>query len=134
MSEINRSAPGLPARDLPAYLASYPNEVAVGDEPPKVVFDRYHTPDFVLVNDAMPMDRPGLLGHVRPMRRRVRSVEVTVHDMLRDGDRVAARSTLTAEMRRGTTIATEIAMYGVLAADGRLARVDQITRAHGSKR
>ena len=74
------------------------------------------------------------MGHVRPMRRRVRSVEVTVHDMLRDGDRVAARSTLTAEMRRGTTIAPEIAMYGLLAADGRLARVDQITRAHGSKR
>jgi len=43
-------------------------------------------------------------------------------------DRVAARYTLTADMMSGTTIATEIYMFGQLSMDGRLQRVDQITR------
>ncbi|WP_330180469.1 hypothetical protein OHB26_29220 [Nocardia sp. NBC_01503] len=44
------------------------------------------------------------------------------------GDRVAARYTVTATMRTGRTIATEIYMFGDLAPDGRLHRVDAMTR------
>jgi hypothetical protein len=92
------------------------------------VFDRYHTPDFVLYNDGLPLDRDRLLAHVRPARRRAASVDTEVHDVLVCGDRVAARYSLTAVMKKGEVITTEIYMFGELADDGRLRRCDQQTR------
>ena len=89
---------------------------------------RYHTDDFVLRNDGLPLDRRRLLDHVRAGRRNATGAHVEVHDALVSGMRVAARYTLTAEMRRGGVIATEIHMFGELAPDGRLRRVEQLTR------
>ena len=118
----------LPAEDLAGYLRGYPAEITFGDEPVETVFDRYHRPDLVWVNDGLALDRERLLAHVRPARKRAIGVDVDVLDALTEGTRVAARYVLTARMRKGTTIATEIQMFGRLAIDGRLSRVDQITR------
>jgi len=111
-----------------AYLTRYPQEVTFGEEDAGTVFDRYHTPDFVMCNDGIQLDREKLLAHVRPARKRAKGVRVEVHETLNTADRVAARYTLTADMATGNTIATEIYMFGRLSADGRLRRVDQITR------
>ncbi|MBF9131981.1 nuclear transport factor 2 family protein [Plantactinospora sp. S1510] len=119
---------GLPGRNLGAYLTGYPVEVAFGADDAAEVFDRYHTPDFVLYNDGTPLDREKLLAHVRPARRRATSVHIELHETLVSGDRVAARYILTAVMVKGTVIATEIYMFGQLAEDGRLRRIDQLTR------
>lgn len=113
---------------LDEYLTRYPHEVALGDEAAEVVFDRYHAPGFLLYNDGLELDRERLLAHARPARKRVASVHTEVHDALATADHVAARYTLTAVMRKGTTIATEIFMLGTLADDGRLQRIDQVTR------
>ena len=110
------------------YLTRYPHEITFGEEDPGAVFDRYHTPDFVMSNDGVRLDREKLLAHVRPARKRARDVRVEVHETQSTADRVAARYTLTADLASGNTIATEIYMFGRLAADGRLQRVDQITR------
>ena len=118
----------LPADDLAGYLEGYPVEITFGDEPAETVFDRYHRPDLVWVNDGLALDRERLLAHVRPARKRAVGVDVEVLDALMEGDRVAARYVLTARMRKGRTLATEIHMFGRLAIDGRLSRVDQITR------
>ena len=117
-----------PGRDLAAYLTRYPHEIAFGDEDPAEVFDRYHTPDFVLHNDGVPLDRTMLLAHVRPARKRATGVHTEIHQALVAGDRVAARYTLTAVLARGGVVATEIYLFGELAADGRLRRGDQQTR------
>jgi hypothetical protein len=122
------SEDNLPGRNLGAYLTGYPVEVAFGDDEASVVFDRYHTPDFVLYNDGIPLDRERLLAHVRPARRRAARVHTEVHETLVSGDRVAAHYTLTAVMIKGNVIATEIYMFGRLAGDGRLQRLDQLTR------
>lgn len=116
------------ADDLVRYLTDYPREIAFGDEPPETVLDRYHTRDYVVVNDGIELDRRRLLEHVRPARKRAADVSVDVKDALVTGDRVAARYVLTALMRKGNVIATEIHMFGELAADGRLRRTDQLTR------
>ncbi|MET7670186.1 nuclear transport factor 2 family protein [Micromonospora luteifusca] len=119
----------LPGNDLIGYLTNYPQEISFGDDPAETVFDRYHTPDFVLYNDGVPLDREKLLAHVRPARKRASSIYVDVHDTVIQDDRVAARYTLGAVMRKGgNTIATEIYLFGGLAADGRLRRIDQISR------
>ena len=119
----------LPGDDLHGYLTNYPQEISFGDEPAEDVFDRYHTPDYVLYNDGLPLDREKLLAHVRPVRKRASRIYVEVHDTVRQDDRVAARYTLGAVMRKGgNTIVTEIYLFGQLAADGRLQRGDQISR------
>lgn len=122
------------AVNLAAYLSQYPQEVTFGDEDAATVFDRYHTPDFVMYNDGIQLEREKLLAQVRPARKRARSVRVDVHETMSTADRVAARYTLTAEMTTGNTIATEIYMFGRLSTDGRLRRVYQITRDVSPKR
>jgi hypothetical protein len=118
----------LPGEDLCAYLTRYPNELTFGDDEPGTVFDRYHSPEFVLHNDGLPLDRERLLAHVAPARKRAASVHTDVHEVLVTGDRVAARYTLTAVMRKGQRIVTEIFLFGELDPDGRLRRVHQLTR------
>ena len=114
--------------DVAVYLSQYPQEVAFGEEDAGTVFDRYHTPDFVMCNDGIQLDREKLLAHVGPARKRAKGVSVEVHETMSTADRVAARYALSADMATGNTIATEIYMFGQLSADGRLRRVDQMTR------
>jgi len=118
----------VPARDLAAYLRRYPEEITFGSEDSADVFDRYHTPDYVLISDGLPLDRERLLAHVRAGRRRAAEVKVSVQETMISGGRVAARYVLTAVMRKGQVISTEIFMFGCLAADGRLQEVVQLTR------
>jgi len=114
--------------DVNVYLVQYPQQVTFSEEDAGAVFDRYHTPDFVMCNDGILLDREKLLAHVRPARKRAKDIRVEVHETVSAADRVAARYTLTADMATGKTIATQIYMFGQLSADGRLQRVDQITR------
>src|SRR6266511_1040399 len=95
-----------PGRDLAGYLTRYPHQVNVG----------------------VRLDRDRLLAHMRTGRKNATGVHVVVHETVIDGDRVAARYTLTATMRKGSEIVTEIYMFGHLAPDGRLHHVDQVTR------
>lgn len=113
---------------LTDYLIHYPQEVTFGDEEPAVVLDRYHSADFELWNDGLRLGRERLLTHVRPARRNATAISTEVHQALVYDDRIAARYTLTATMRRGPVIATEIVAFGRLAPDGRLRRIDQVTR------
>lgn len=116
------------AEDLTAYLNTYPAEVAFGDDDAGEVLDRYHAPDFELVNDGIRLDRERLLAHVRPVRRNATSVRTEVHQALVCEDRVAAHYSLHATLRRGRAVHTEIYMFGQLARDGRICRIHQITR------
>jgi len=125
---MTRSSDDTRALDLAAYLERYPQEVAFGEADPADVFDRYHTPDFVLTSDGLPLDRERLLAHVRSGRKRAAEVSVCVRDALVAGDRVAAHYVLTAVMRKGQVISTEIFMFGTLGADGRLQSAVQVTR------
>lgn len=118
----------VPAHDLTAYLHRYPQEVTFGEADPADVFDRYHTADFVLTSDGLPLDRERLLAHVRSGRKRAAGISVSVRDVLVAGDRVAAHYVLTAVMRKGQVIPTEIFMFGTLGADGRLRSAVQVTR------
>jgi hypothetical protein len=117
-----------PGDDLIGYLTRYPHELTFGEEDPAAVFDRYHADDFVLRNDGVLLDRERLLGHGQVGRRNAAQVDVQVHDALASGEQVAARYTLTAVMRKGRVIATEIHMFGQLTPDGRLRRVEQLSR------
>jgi hypothetical protein len=102
--------------------------VTFGDEDPGTVIDRYFADGFAYYNDGVLLDRERLLAHVRPARKNALAVRGDVHDALVQGDRLAARYTLHATMRKGQVLSTEVHMFGRLAPDGRISSVDQITR------
>jgi hypothetical protein len=115
------------AESLHRYLTEYPKEMARGEEDPETVLDRYFTPDYTFRNDGILQDRQRVLAHARGVRRKAPEADVEVHESLTDGHRVSARLTLRARMG-GRRIDTEIYMFGEMAEDGRLSRVDSITR------
>ncbi|MQM27261.1 nuclear transport factor 2 family protein [Glycomyces albidus] len=117
-----------PGTDLTGYLTRYPQEAGLSEEDPAAVLDRYHTEDYELVNDGVLLDRTRLLDHIRPVRKRAAGLRVEVEQALVDGDQVAARYRLIAEMSKGDIITTEVYMFGELAPDGRLRRAVQATR------
>ncbi|MEU7988372.1 nuclear transport factor 2 family protein [Streptosporangium canum] len=121
-------ADATPEARFTAFLTVLPEELAFGDEEPGTILDCYYTPDFEYHNDGLLLDRDRLIAHVGPTRKNVRSVRVDVHETLMSGDRVAARYTLTSGMRKGKVLVTEVYMFGRLAPDGRMRRIDSITR------
>jgi hypothetical protein len=125
---MNQHLSRTPGDDLIGYLSRYPQELTFGHEDPAAVFGRYHTDDFVLRNDGIPLGKERILAHVRVGRRNAKQINIEVHDALICGGQVAARYTLTAVMRRGQVIATEIHMFGQLTPDGRLRSVEQLSR------
>lgn len=114
--------------ELAATLAAAPQELVFGDDDPAAIVDRYYTPDFEQDHDGIRFDRERLLQHTRPARKNVLSLRAEVHDVLVSGDRFAARYTLHTVMRQGATLADELYMFGRLAADGRICRIDSTTR------
>lgn len=118
----------IPRDDLALYLTRFHQEMAETDEDPGAILDRYCTPDFEQWNDGLRLGRDRLIAHARPARKNVTHVRTDVQDLVVSADRAAARYTLTARMRNGSTFVSEIYMFGTFAADGRLRRIDQITR------
>ncbi|GAA2166058.1 nuclear transport factor 2 family protein [Actinomadura napierensis] len=124
------------ARDLTDFLADYTRDMAVSDEEPAAILDRYFVPDFEYCNDGLVIDRRRMIEHVGPVRKNIdraataaaHQAGLEIHEAMVSGDRLAARYTLRTRMRKGKTFAAEIYMFGQLAPDGRIQRVDQITR------
>ncbi|MBN6057314.1 nuclear transport factor 2 family protein [Nonomuraea sp. RK-328] len=123
-------------RDLADFLITYTRDMAVSDEEPGAILDRYFVPDFEYCNDGLLIDRQRMIDHVRPVRKNVDKEAMTadgwsgveIHEALVSGDRIAARWTLRTTLRKGKTFAAEIYMFGHLAADGRIRRIDQISK------
>ena len=65
------------------------------------IVDRYYTPDIEQIADGVTLDRRRLIDHLRPIRRNLVACSYDVHEAMRTGDRLAARFTIHAELRRG---------------------------------
>ncbi|GAB3165494.1 hypothetical protein GCM10027161_80710 [Microbispora hainanensis] len=111
-----------------AFLTRLPYELAFGQEDPAAIVDRYYTPDLEYHNDGIVLDRQRLIDHAGPARKNARELEIQVHDTLIDDDRAAARYTMTVLTRKGTTLRIEVQLFARFASDGRVRRVDSITR------
>ena len=118
----------LSAREFVAdFFGSFTREVVAGGDAAEVV-DRYYTSDIEQIADGITLDRQRLIDHLRPIRKNLVSCSYDVHEAIRTEDRLAARFTIHAEMRRGRTISTEVYLFGELAPDGRMRRTTQATR------
>lgn len=117
-----------PAGFIHDFLSDFTEATLRGDADPSDVVDRFHTPDVLEVADGVRIDRDRLIAHLRPVRRNLEEYSIHVHEALAEGDRLAARLTIHAVLR-GRPTDTEVAFFGSFAADGRLRRAHQVTRA-----
>lgn len=103
-------------------------EQALGDEDAGAVVDRFYTPDVVQMSDGVPFDRAKLVAHLRPIRKNLVAYRYEVHEALVDGDRIAARLTIHAELRHERAVSTDVYLFGEITPDGRIRRTHQLTR------
>ncbi|MEV4251624.1 nuclear transport factor 2 family protein [Spirillospora sp. NPDC049652] len=118
-------------QDLSEFLVAYTRDMVEPDQDPAEILARYFVPDFEYCNDGLVIERERMLAHVRGLRKRLKPSDigsVDVHDAVLSGDRFAARYTLDVAMAKGGDFRAEVYMFGRLAADGRIHRVDQTTR------
>jgi hypothetical protein len=118
-------------RDPAAFIETALNEVCFGDEdrfPLAATLDRYFSPDYQQRTDGEVLDRDGFAAHLRAVRGLTAAGRIEVREVVVDGRRFADRHEVTVTRRDGTTSRLEIYLFGELAADGRLRRVDEISR------
>ncbi|MFC5185309.1 nuclear transport factor 2 family protein [Actinomadura harenae] len=118
-------------QDLSEFLAAYTRDMVEPDQDPAEILARYFVPDFEYCNDGLVINRERMLAHTRGLRKRVSPSDVQsldVHEAVLSGDRFAVRYTLNVAMGKGGDFSAEVYMFGHLAADGRIRRVDQTTR------
>ena len=113
------------------YLVNYPVEM-VGSEPAETIFDRYHTPDYVLVNDGRTFDRAKTLAHVGPVRRNFvkhrATTSIEPHGLIADADRGAAHYTMHVTGIGPEPMRIEIFTLVEFAADGRVRKETSFTQ------
>lgn len=110
------------------FYSSFTSEVMAADADPETIVDRYYTPDMVQTADGVEIDRARLIAHLRPVRKNLVSWRYEVHEALREADRLAARFTIHAELRKGRAVETEVYLFGEVGPDGRIRRTSQLTR------
>lgn len=118
-----------PKQFIGQFFTNFTDEVVHGEGEPGPAMDRYYTPGIVQYADGNRLDRAKLLAHIKPVRKNLVKGHFEVHEAVSDGDQVAARFTIRAEMRQGSTTTTEVHFFGRFAPDGRLAEAHQLTRA-----
>lgn len=120
-----------PAHSPAAYIETVLTEVCFGGEdshPLEATIDRYFTPDYQQRTDGELADRDGFTGHVKALRALTANGSVQVREVIRDGSRIADRHEVTVTKRDGTTSRIEVYLFGEFAEDGRLRRIDEVTR------
>lgn len=119
-------------RDDPAgYVAAALGEVCFGDEnryPLEATVDRYFSPDYQQRTDGELVDREGFVEHIRALRALVAEGQVEVLEVVLQRRRVADRHRVTVTKRDGTRSQLEVFLFGEFADDGRLCRVDEMSR------
>jgi predicted SnoaL-like aldol condensation-catalyzing enzyme len=120
-----------PRTDLAAFIETALSEVCFGQEsshPLEATIDRYFTPDYTQRTEGALSGRDGFVAHIRALRALAAGGSVKIIEAVREGDRIADRHEVTVTRRDGTTSRIEVYLFGELADDGRLRRVDEITR------
>ncbi|MGW5922127.1 nuclear transport factor 2 family protein [Nocardia fluminea] len=121
-------SPRSPERFIADFFTEFTAAALDIDNDPAEVVDRFHTPDIVQIADGIRLDRDRLIAHLRPVRKNLRDYRFEIHEVIADGDRIAARMTIHATMRKTGPLTTELFLFGEFTPDGRLRRAEQLTR------
>ena len=78
--------------------------------------------------DGEVTDRAGFVAHVSALRSLVLDGRIEILEALRVGERIADRHRVTVTKLDGSTSEIEVYLFGTLDPEGRLRRVDEVTR------
>ncbi|MEI5101978.1 nuclear transport factor 2 family protein [Streptomyces sp. PmtG] len=120
-----------PEQFIADFFTSFHEQVVRGEHDPAPAMARFYTPGIVMISDGVRLDWGRLVDHIRPVRKNLAAdVEprFEVHEAIADGDRIAARLTIDATLRK-KRIVTEVMAFYVFTPDGRMTRSHGFTRA-----
>ncbi|MER8161159.1 nuclear transport factor 2 family protein [Streptomyces sp. NPDC094472] len=89
--------------------------------------DRHFTPDYRQRTDGRWDDRGEFMSHIAHLRTIVAGGSVQVLDELVQGDRYADRHVIDVAKTDGSTVRTEVYLFGEFAPDGRFRRIEETT-------
>lgn len=117
-----------PEQFVADFFTSFTEAAVHGPQEPAALMARYHTRDVVQIADGVRLDRDRLTAHLGPVRRNLTEFRFDVHEAPADGNRIAARFTIHALMRKREPITTRVHMLAEFTADGLLRWAEQLTR------
>lgn len=123
-----------PEQFVEDFFTGFTEGVVAGTENPAELMARYYTPDVVQTADGVRLDWDRLLAHLRPVRRNLTAFRFEVHEALADGDRIAARFTIHARMRKSGPVTTRVHMFAEFTPEGLMRRSEQLTRGLETER
>ncbi|MGW6840123.1 nuclear transport factor 2 family protein [Streptomyces sp. NPDC054958] len=89
--------------------------------------DRHFAPEYRQRTDGEWADRAGFLEHISHLRTVVDHGRIEVHEELYDGLKYADRHTVRVTKTDGSTVRTEVYLFGEFAPDGRFSRIEETT-------
>ncbi|MCX4960372.1 MULTISPECIES: nuclear transport factor 2 family protein [Streptomyces] len=89
--------------------------------------DRHFAPEYRQRTDGEWADRAGFIEHISHLRTVVDHGRVEVHEELYDGLKYADRHTVHVTKTDGSTVRTEVYLFGEFAPDGRFSRIEETT-------
>ncbi|MFF9571938.1 nuclear transport factor 2 family protein [Streptomyces sp. NPDC014685] len=117
-----------PARFIADFFTSFTEAVVHGSEDPADIMARFHTRDVVQITDGVRLDWDRLVAHLRPVRRNLTEFRFEVHEALANGNRIAARFTIHARLRKSGPVTTRVHLFAEFTPEGLLRRSEQLTR------
>lgn len=117
-----------PEQFIADFFTSFTEAVVRGSEDPADIMARFYTRDVVQIADGIRLDWDRLAAHLRPVRRNLTAFRFEVHEAQADGNRITARFTIHARMRKGGPVTTEVRMVADFTPEGLLRRAEQRTR------
>ncbi|MFG2976818.1 nuclear transport factor 2 family protein [Streptomyces sp. NPDC048331] len=89
--------------------------------------DRHFAPEYRQRTDGEWADRAGFIEHIVHLRTVVDHGRIEVHEELYDGLKYADRHTVDVTKTDGSTVRTEVYLFGEFAPDGRFSRIEETT-------
>ncbi|MDO0911215.1 nuclear transport factor 2 family protein [Streptomyces sp. DT2A-34] len=117
-----------PQQFVADFFTSFTEAVVRGSEDPADLMARFYTRDVVQIADGVRLDWDRLAAHLRPVRRNLTWFRFEVHEALADGNRIAARFTIHARMRKSGLVTTQVHMFADFTTEGLLRRAEQLSR------
>ncbi|MGW4101876.1 nuclear transport factor 2 family protein [Streptomyces sp. NPDC004976] len=118
-----------PEQFVADFFTSFTEAVVRGSEDPADLMARFYTRDVVQIADGVRLDWDRLAAHLRPVRRNLTEFRFEVHEALADSNRIAARFTIHARMRKTGLVTTQVHMFADFTTEGLLRRAEQLTRS-----
>jgi len=117
-----------PKQFIADFFTSFTEAVVRGSEDTADLMARYYVRDVVQIADGVRLDWDRLAAHLRPVRKNLTVFRFEVHEALADGNRIAARFTIHAQLRKAGPVSTQVHMFADFTDEGLMRSATQLSR------